>query len=461
MAREAASRPIRLAVEHGLISKRKSFFDYGCGRGADVEWIESMGWRARGWDPVHRPSTRRTKSDVVALTYVINVIEVPSERAKVVSEAWNLTNRVLIVSARLDDERDDAHVKPRADGWMTNRGTFQKFYEHLELGDWIQQVLKTEPISAAPGVWYVFRKSVDREEFLAKRYMIRIPAPRERKSDTAFKENRELLQELIDFFAIHGRLPVATELDQGTKLVEIFGSLARAFRVVEVVTDRDEWLRLSDRRRIDLLVYLALKEFDGDYKMSDLASTTQRDIRAHYRSLSQARLLARKLLFAVGSLDSISLACRSSTVGKLTPSALYVHIDAVEHLPAVLKVYEGCARRLIGDVPGANLIKLHRDTKKISYLAYPDFDSDPHPALHQSDIVDLVEQRLERRRYPHDGNVPILHRKETFLHRGDPRWEGFAEITAAEEKAGLYADTSTIGYRNQWQMLLKSKGFSL
>ncbi|MEY4228106.1 MAG: hypothetical protein RLZ84_698, partial [Actinomycetota bacterium] len=55
----------------------------------------------------------------------------------------------------------------------------------------------------------------------------------------------------------------------------------------------------------------------------------------------------------------------------------------------------------------------------------------------------------------------ILHRKETFLHRGDPRWEGFAEITAAEEKAGLYADTSTIGYRNQWQMLLKSKGFSL
>ena len=202
MAREAASRPIRLAVEHGLINKRKSFFDYGCGRGADVEWIGSMGWRARGWDPVHRPSTRRTKSDVVALTYVINVIEVPSERAKVVSEAWNLTDRVLIVSARLNDERDDAHVKPRADGWMTNRGTFQKFYEHLELGDWIQQVLKTEPISAAPGVWYVFKKSIDREEFLAKRYMIRIPAPRERKSDTAFKENRELLQELIDFFAI-------------------------------------------------------------------------------------------------------------------------------------------------------------------------------------------------------------------------------------------------------------------
>lgn len=461
MARDEASRPVRLAVEHGIVNKHRSFFDYGCGRGADVDWISKMGWRSRGWDPVHRPSTRRTKSDVVALTYVVNVIEVPAERVTVLHEAWKITGHVLVVSARLEDERDESHVKPRADGWMTTRGTFQKFYEHRELGEWIQSVLKVEAVSAAPGVWYVFRKSVDREEFLAKRYMIRIPAPRERKSDAAFKEHRDVLQELIDFFAMHGRLPINTELNNGAQLVESFGSLARAFRVIEVVTDRDEWVKLSDRRRIDLLVYLALKQFDGEFKMGDLAPSTQRDVRAHYRSLTHAMDLAKRLLYGVGNLDSIGIACRSSMVGKLTPSALYVHVDAFEYVPGVLKVYEGCARRLIGDVPGANLIKLHRDSKKISYLAYPDFDSDPHPGLHRTDVVDLSEQRLERRYYPRTANVPILHRKETFLHRGDPRWEGFARITEAEVRAGLYDDPSRIGYRDQWEELVKAKDFRI
>ena len=461
MARGEASRPLRIAVEHGIVDKKRAFFDYGCGRGADVDWLVSMGWKARGWDPVHRPLTKRTKTEVVGLTYVLNVIESPVEREQVLREVWKLTAGILIVSARLEDERDESHIKPRADGWMTTRGTFQRFYDHLELGEWIRSVLGVETIAAAPGVWYVFRRVADREEFLARRYMIRIPAPHQRKSDKAFLENRELLQDLIDFFALHGRLPVAEELTRNDEFTDVFGSIARAFRVIEVVTDREEWLKLTERRRIDLLVYLALKVFDGDYKMSDLAPSTQRDVRAHYQSLTKARAVAEKLLFAVGNLEHIVLACRSSIVGKLTPSALYVHIDAFEHVPAVLKVYEACARRLIGEVPEANIIKLHRDAKKVSYLAYPNFNDDPHPGLQRSDVVDLVGQSLSSRRYPATVNVPILHRKEEFILRSDPRWEAFRALTTREEEAGLYADTSRIGYRDQWQEIVAIKGFEV
>ena len=456
MARAEPSRPIQLAVEHGILSAKKAFFDFGCGRGADVDWVASLGGKSRGWDPVHRPNERRTKTEVVGLTYVINVIEDPVERERVLTEAWKLSNGVLIVSARLVDERDDAHIKPRADGWMTSRGTFQRFYEHAELGEWIRDVLAVDPVPAAPGVWYVFRRVSDREAFLARRYMLRFPSPHQRKSDAQFKKHREVLQELIDFFALHGRLPVEDELDSGSAIVKAFGSLGRAFRVIEVVTDREEWLLLAERRRIDLLVYLALKFFDGDYRMSDLAPVTQKDVRAHYQSLSKATEVARKLLFGVGSLDNISLACRSSAVGKLTPSALYVHVDAFEHLPGILKIYEGCARRLVGDVPGANLVKLHRDSKKISYLTYPDFDTDPHPGLLRTDVVDLVDQSHRSRRYPQEANVPILHRKEEFLHPSDPRWQGFRDLTNREVSAGLYADTSRIGYRDQWKALVES-----
>ena len=458
MARSDASRPIKLAVEHGVLRRDRPLLDYGCGRGADVEWLASQGWKARGWDPVHRPNTRRTKTASVAMTYVVNVIEDPRLRQQALVEAWSYTTGVLVVSARLSDERDESHIRPMADGWVTTRGTFQKFYEQHELAGWIRDVLRVDPVPGGPGVFYVFRTTSEREAFLARRYAMRLPTPHYRKSDKAFTEHRATLQELIDFFVLHGRLPIESELNGIDAIKEAFGTIGRAFRVVEVVTDRDEWLSLATRRRIDLLVYLALKMLDGPYRMGDLAPSTQRDVKAHYRSLASAMTLAERLLFGVGNLENVNIACRSSLVGKLNPGALYVHLDAYEHLPAILKVYEGCARRLVGDIPGANVLKLHRDAKKVSYLAYPDFDTDPHPARHRSDVVDLVRQAYDVRRYRENANLPILHRKEEFIHRTDARWDGFRTTTLAEEAAGLFENPSSIGYRDQWGELLRSKG---
>ena len=41
----------------------------------------------------------------------------------------------------------------------------------------------------------------------------------------------------------------------------------------------------------------------------------------------------------------------------------------------LLRVYEGCARAYLGEVEGANLIKLHRHSGKVSYLVDPDFET--------------------------------------------------------------------------------------
>jgi len=45
----------------------------------------------------------------------------------------------------------------------------------------------------------------------------------------------------------------------------------------------------------------------------------------------------------------------------------------------MLRLYEGCANRTIGRLEGATVIKFHTKTPKISYLFYPDFDTDPIP----------------------------------------------------------------------------------
>jgi DNA phosphorothioation-associated putative methyltransferase len=461
MARSDASRPIKIAVEHTVLRPDRSFFDYGCGRGGDVSWLESYGWRARGWDPVHRPRTRRTKSDTVGLTYVLNVIEDPQERRRTLASAWELTTSVLVVSARLTDERDQAHSRPRSDGWVTGRGTFQKFFDHLELGGFIQNVTGVEPVPAAPGVYYVFRQPFEREAFISRRYALRAPAPYQRKSDQAFIENRELLNELIEFFARHGRLPRRDELTNHEVVVDKFGSIAKAFRVIEVVTDRDEWIALSGRRRIDLLVYLALKLLDGPFRMSDLSPTSQQDVRAHFGSLKAALAQSTRLLFGVGIPSNIDLACRSSTVGKVTPNALYVHLDAYEYLPAILKVYEGCARRIVGDIESATLFKLFRTKKQVSYLSYPEFDRKAHPALAKSETIDLTSLTYRRISYEKYENRPILHRKELFIARSDTRWQLFSDLSTKEEALGLLKNSESIGSEIQWQERLVSHGVTI
>ena len=113
----------------------------------------------------------------------------------------------------------------------------------------------------------------------------------------------------------------------------------------------------------------------------------------------------------------------------------------------MLRVYEGCARAYLGDVEGANLIKLHRHSGKVSYLVYPDFETDPHPALLRSIKLSLRTREFDCYDYATSTNPPILHRKETFLPPGHALLAKFARLTQQEEKHGLLDETATIGTR--------------
>ena len=95
-------------------------------------------------------------------------------------------------------------------------------------------------------------------------------------------------------------------------------------------------------------------------------------------------------------------------------TALYVHRTALEALDPLLRVYEGCARAYLGTLDGANLIKLHRQSGKVSYLSYPDFETDPHPALRRSVKLSLRTREIDCFDYTASNNPPVLHRKETF-----------------------------------------------
>jgi DNA phosphorothioation-associated putative methyltransferase len=103
------------------------------------------------------------------------------------------------------------------------------------------------------------------------------------------------------------------------------------------------------------------------------------------------------------------------------------------------------------------LLKLHTDELAISFLSYPNFDTDPHPALTEATKINLNTGTVVRTDYRVRSNPPILHRKETFLPPSDQRVTVFAGLTRQEEQEGLYRDVSRIGLRMNWQALLKRK----
>ena len=131
--RRELSRPVRNALEDGLITSDTTFLDYGCGHGDDVRSLTGLSITCQGWDPVHLPGAIPEPADVVNLGYVVNVIEDIQERAATLQKAWSFTQKLLIVSARLTVEMKDGEFTPYGDGCLTRLATFQKFYQQHEL----------------------------------------------------------------------------------------------------------------------------------------------------------------------------------------------------------------------------------------------------------------------------------------------------------------------------------------
>ena len=462
ISRTDLSTPVRLALADGILTAERSLFDYGCGLGDDLRRLSANGIRANGWDPFYRPHQECLRAAIVNLGYVINVIEDPIERQAVLRSAWSLAEQVLIVSARLvTHARYSDEGKNCSDGIMTSRGTFQKFYDQEELRLWIDKTLGVSAVAAAPGVFYVFRDEQARSQYVVLHFRRPIVSPRESKSAVLFDKNKRHLTPLMDFFSERGRLPFADELPNTNELVTIFGSIRRAFRVVLRVTDRTDWDLVTTERSQDLLVYLALAHFGGRPTYQRQPVAIRRDVKALFSSYRNACDKADQVLFSLGQPGVLAAACDGSEIGKLTPNALYVHESALTRLSITLRLYEGCARRYLGRVEGANVVKLYRYEPKVSYLSYPDFMTEPHPMLAQSTTVHLQTGRVGARDYSLADNRPILHRKELFVARDHSQYSKWARLTRFEEKEGLFNSTDRIGLRNGWEEALARKGLFL
>ena len=455
LKRSELSRPVRIALEADIFKEGTSFFDYGCGYGEDVRVINELDFDSSGWDPFYRPNAEIKPADVINLGYIINVIEDIAERRQTLIDAWKLTQKVLIVSAQVlvDDRRRG--LIAYGDGVVTNRNTFQKYYEQEELKLYIDQVLEVESIPAGLGIYVIFRHEAEAESFRASRLYSNLSTPRIQAKVRNFEDYKDLLTPLMNFYTKRGRLPVKGELATEAEIKAEFRSYQRAFKLVLQATDRDEWDAITDKRREDLLVYLALGKFSGRPTIRKLAPEIKADVKALFGSYKQACNVADLLLLNVGDLDKIAQLCKESKIGKHLKDAIAVHVSALEKLPPLLRLYEGCASRNFYRLENANIIKLYYNKPKITYLVYPEFDTLAHPSLRATMEVDLHNLSVTYHDISDETNPLILHQKDALVAPDYPSYKQFVRLTKKEQKSGLLENRDAIRRLHGWMRCLR------
>ena len=138
--RHKLSRPCQRAIEFGFITPETTITDYGCGYGQDAERLIEMGYPiVSRYDPYYFPNTEPMPADVVMLNFVLSVIEDPAEREQVLVAAWNLARKYLIVGLLSGKPKDSAYRF--ADGIITKRNTFEKYYSAKAGKAYLQAVL--------------------------------------------------------------------------------------------------------------------------------------------------------------------------------------------------------------------------------------------------------------------------------------------------------------------------------
>ncbi|MEA3044688.1 MAG: hypothetical protein QOH47_2526 [Sphingomonadales bacterium] len=411
MVRHTLSKPMSLLVQHSIVKPGVEVFDYGCGQGDDLRALAAAGVQASGWDPHFAPDAERSMADVVNLGFVLNVIEEEAERREALRRAWALTRKVLSVATMVAGQVPTDGLRSYRDGFLTSRGTFQKYFQHIELRALIADTLGADPLSVAPGTFLVFREPEQQEEFLLRRRMGR------RISTSAYRSQREgrrsptggqalcerlapLLGAIAQMALMRGRMPHAEEIPSeiGEVLAQEHVSAQRAFALcLESALDSSELDAAAAAMREDLMVHYALGRLNRSRTADRPSPAMIRDIRAHFGS--QRELLAASTDYLMGLADqgrvaqSIRVAAEAGIGAIDHRERLVLDARRREELPGVLRVYLGCAAYLAGEPDDESLVRIDPGAKRVGYFPI-EARSAHFPETTSSLFIDLRRQSV-------------------------------------------------------------------
>ena len=404
--RSDLSSPMRHLMDLGFLDGRRTVFDYGCGKGDDLRLLAGMNVKAAGWDPVFRPDGVRQAADIVNLGFVLNVIEDVQERSETLRSAFELVRKVLVVSVMLGYASRRAQFSPHNDGVRTQHNTFQKYYTQDEFRTYVEQTLEADAIPIAPGVCLVFRDRKEEQLFLLARQQVKREwrMLRREPSAEAIASMVEQHRPRIDAYwrtALDlGRPAVAEECPEALPLTTLVGSWRRVHDWAARFFSVEELEGAAIGRQEDLLVYFALGHFGRKKAYTELPSRLQRDVRYFFGNISKARAAGKRALYAVGDrgrLRESALFCHEELdIGKLNGlHDLTFHQSVLGGCVPLVRIFVGCALTLFGEAGEVDLIRVHLQSSKVTFLTYDDFLGVESPKLVERIKVDLERRRVD------------------------------------------------------------------
>ena len=436
LTRYALSKPMQTLAKFDFLDGQHTVFDYGCGKGSDVDILTKNNVTAQGWDPHFCNDNPKHEADIVNLGFVINVIEDKDERIDAVLGAFRLCRQFLCAAVMLGESSSDRGRLYR-DGVLTSRNTFQKYFSQDEFRNYLRHVLDEEPVAVGPGVFFVFKDKEAEQAFLAKRYrnrgsanrlIDRIPKPTRAEKEQAFYQQHEsLLSSLWLRWLELGRPPASEEFAESEGVLSLFSSWRRGLNFLERFHGTEALKLAFDTRLEDLTVYFAMRRFDQSRVYGSLPESLKLDVKAFFGSHQKAQQLGETLLFSVGKASNIRNTCKAAAEqgnGYLDDEgSLTFHTSMVEALPPVLRVYIACGTLVFGDITSADLLKVHAESGKLSLMMYDDFEGLALPKLLERIKINLAEQRFDYYRYGEAYASPYLYLKSRYINDEYPQYD--------------------------------------
>ena len=420
LSRNNFSRPVQHLLETGLLTKRRSLFDYGCGRGDDIAGLAEIGFKASGWDPGYQSSSQTEPADIVNLGFVLNVIEDAKERSHALRRAWELAERALIVTVISVWERPANGLSEYSDGHVTQRGTFQRYYEPGEIKEYVDELLGVDSIPVSPVCVVCFRDPEVEQEYLARRSSAvrsAIPAPRHPLKRSRLNQCIERFRtEHADEWDELARSVLEYASGPSTAMVAVHEELAscgvQAAEVRAAIVDmvgEDEWNALAERVRNTLIARVALGFFRGKPKPKSFPRAERDAVKEHFGTFGTATDLAHATLFSIGNPEVIARECGATSVGHEDEQALFVHRSCLPYLSAVLQTYIGVGSLFYGELDDVDVFKIHKASGKLTLLLYDDYEGKDEPILQTRVKISFRERRVDY--FDHRREQQALHDK--------------------------------------------------
>lgn len=446
IGRNSLSAPMAAVNAAGLLDDDVRVLDYGCGRGDDVRALRSAGIDAIGWDPHFAPDESvLSPRDVVNLGFVLNVVEDPDERRTVLRRAFDLTERCLVVAVMLVGKGDVSGHRPHGDGFLTSRGTFQRYYTQAELREFLFDTLRVTPVAAGPGIFFLFRDEELEQQVLSRRQMgmatrlipavqrpIPIPAHKMSGRQEALSGVRG---DLVGLLLSLGRIPHSDELpkDVRERLSSARLSIKTALTDALSDTSAEDLAATAGRRADEIGRFFALGAFLGRAPYRRLSQRLQRDVRAFFGSQEKAQAVGRRMLFEAGDAEGLfndAETHAASGLGYLIGDKFEVHSRDVARLSPRMRTYIGIAETIAGSLGDTTIYRIHLLSKKLTALVYPEFDAHALPRLAKRTKIELQTGEVFVFDHQDQGRVSVLMEKSLYMKIDEERYEAQANFDA-------------------------------